>query len=86
MAPFHEAMLPLTNPLPLICRVKVGEPAATLAGETALMAGGEAGGVCGVLGGGVVLLEPASVPPPQPETNRAHKQREAEKRKAQSRL
>jgi hypothetical protein len=86
VAPFQETMLPLTNPPPLIWRVKAGEPAATLAGETVVMAGGEAGGVCGVLGGGVLLLEPASVPPPQPETSRAHKQREAEKRKAQNRL
>jgi hypothetical protein len=88
LVPFHEATLPLTKPLPLICIVNAAVPAGTLAGDTEVMAGGAAaaGGFGLVLGG---AGEPASVPPPQPETMWMQKKRErrpADDRNVRNRL
>jgi hypothetical protein len=63
--PFQDTTLPLTKPLPLICRLNAAELAGTVAGETPAIAGGDAAGVEGVLGD-AGLVVPAGDPPPQP--------------------
>jgi hypothetical protein len=90
LVPFHEATLPLTKPLPVICIANAAVPAGTLAGDTEVMAGGAvAAGGFGLVLGGAEVLEPAGVPPPQPETRWMQKKRErrpADDRDARNRL
>ena len=63
--PFQDTTLPLTKPVPLICRLKAPELAGTVAGETPATAGGAAAVVEGLLGD-PGLVVPADIPPPQP--------------------